>query len=126
MNALTETLHIGSFLISQEGQFLSRDAVAVDASAPLAAGTVLGKKSVPTDVFEPLNLSATDGTQIACAILLAPLTADEVVVGATLQKTVIARFAEVRFSDLTWPAGITAAQIEEAQNQLREVEIVCR
>jgi hypothetical protein len=218
---LTEQLHAGSFIVSEKDGFYSRDAVAVDASAPLAAGTVLGKKGIPADesavvaaaagntgngtltldatapiaaaaqdgiyeviflsstayevkapdgtlvgeaavgttfagslkfviaagstpfvagdrffitvdrphpgadLYEPLNLLATDGTQIAAAILISRLSADETGVGTVKEKTVLSRLAEVRLADLTWPVGITAAQIAEAENQLRKVGIDC-
>lgn len=43
---LTETLHAASFIVSEEENFYSRDAVVVDASNALVPGTVLGKKGV--------------------------------------------------------------------------------
>lgn len=80
--------------------------------------TVL-QPDVSAQEFAPLNLTATDGTQIATAVLIYPIGSDEVAAGATVQRTVLAREAEVRAVNLTWPAGATTAQIAEATNQLQ-------
>ncbi len=57
------------------------------------------------DLYEPLNLMTTNGTQVACAILIAPLTSDEVAAGTTKQKTVLARLREVRLDSSAPPSA---------------------
>lgn len=73
--------------------------------------------------YLPLNLSATDGTQIAAAIAVYP-----VVTGGSTRVPVagIRRDAEVRLSDLTLPSGVTAAQQAIVIQQLRQLGIICR
>ncbi|MBW7965311.1 head decoration protein [Bradyrhizobium sp. BR 10261] len=70
-----------------------------------------------------LNPTATDGTQRAAGIMWSNVTTD----GSNTQKaTVVTRAAEVRGVDLTWPAGITAAQQAEAIRQLEALQIIVR
>jgi head decoration protein D len=70
-----------------------------------------------------LNPAGTDGTQRAAGILW-----DNVTTGgtATIPAVAITREAEVRGADLTWPAGITAAQQAEAIRQLEKQHIIVR
>lgn len=221
-NVLNEQLRAGAFIVSEEENYYSRDAVAVDASAALVAGTVLGQKGIPADEaavaaaaagntgngvitmdatapiapqavggvyqvvfrdathfeviapngvtdgfgvvgatyngaikfaiaaggvafvegdrelitvtqadpaalqFEPLNPAATDGTQFAAAVLVHPIDSLEVSAGTTVQKTVLRRQSQVTAADLTWPAGITAAQLAAATEQLAARGIILR
>jgi hypothetical protein len=76
------------------------------------------------DQWAPLNLSATDGTQIAAGIALYPVVTPAS--GQPNRITAIVRNAEMRAADLTWPTGATAAQIAEATNQLLKQNIVLR
>jgi hypothetical protein len=73
--------------------------------------------------FAALNLSASDGTQIAYAIAGYPVTTG---VSSTAHIAATVRNAEVRSSDLSWPNGITTAQKVEAINQLRARNIILR
>jgi hypothetical protein len=70
--------------------------------------------------YAALNLSGTDGTQNAVAVAVYPVTTDGT---HTAHLTAITGHATVRLADLTWPAGITAAQKAHALDQLRSVGI---
>jgi hypothetical protein len=62
----------------------------------------------------PLNLAATDGTQIAAAVLFA--TTD--VTAGDKKALAMVRECEVNASELVWPAGATANQIAAGIAQL--------
>ncbi len=65
--------------------------------------------------YKQLNPTATDGTQIAAAILYDEVDATE----ADQKAVVIDCDAEVVLDDLVWPDGITEDQIAAALDQLR-------
>lgn len=98
-----------------------------DGATDFAAGdaftvTVIEEDSADTEVAA-LDFAATDGLQNANCINFAPVVTD----GTTKQKaTFTTRHAEVRASDLTWPAGATANQIAAAVEQLRAKGIILR
>lgn len=74
--------------------------------------------------FVPLNLSAADGSQNVAGIAGYRVVAD-----AAVEKTTTAITsgpAEVRGTDLIWPAGITAPQKAEGIEQLRRLGIKVR
>ena len=77
---------------------------------------------VGTQKLALLNPAATDGTEVAVAILysLATVSAGDV------SKTVTARNAEVNGLCLTWPAGITTLQQTTAMQQLAALDIIVR
>ncbi|MBN3852003.1 head decoration protein [Paraburkholderia sp. Ac-20340] len=75
-----------------------------------------------TGVYEPLNPSATDGTQTAAAISFN--TVD--VTLADKQGTVVIRDAEVNAAELIWPTAATAAQIAAATAQLTALGVISR
>ena len=90
-------------------------------SGKVVTGTVLGKLT-NGGKFKPLAPDATDGTQIAAAIILqhADATAgDEQVVN-------LKRRAQVVLQNLVWPAAITAAQKQTALDQLAALGIIAR
>ena len=101
------------FTIADATDFVSGDAFSV---------TVV-IDSIGGEQFKALNVSATDGTQIAAGIAIYPATTG---VSETANIAMIARLAEVRLSDLAWPAGITTAQKTTALEQLRALNIVGR
>lgn len=70
--------------------------------------------------FDP---TATDGAQRPAGIIWENVTTDGSNLGSCV---VIAREAEVRGVDLTWPGGITAAQQADAIRQLEKLHIVVR
>ena len=72
--------------------------------------------------FKPLAPGASDGTQIAAAVILQyadATTADQTVVN-------LKRRAQVVLQALVWPAGITGTQKSTAIAQLKALGIVPR
>jgi hypothetical protein len=82
----------------------------------------VARPDLAADKYGPIDLTQSNGLQIASAILIYPVEA----VGGTVQVAGLMRHAEVRLADLTWPAGITNAQKAEAVNQLRARGIIPR
>ena len=66
---------------------------------------------------------AVSGSEVAVAIAWSHVETDDT---TTKKIAIVARDAEVRASDLTWPAGITAAQKAAALAQLASRGIVAR
>lgn len=87
--------------------------------------TVAVTETDPSDAgeYEPLNLSATDGTQNAAGISWDNYTPPS---GGTMQGTIIAREAEVRQSTLTYPSGASNTQIAAINAQLAALGIIVR
>lgn len=95
--ALTETLHAGEFIVSEANGTRSREEVTIAAAAAaLPAGQVLGKITA-SGLYTVYNNAAVDGTEVAAAILYAPV-ADS---AANQKAAVIVRHAEVDESLLT-------------------------
>lgn len=84
--------------------------------------TVIREDGADEEV-KALNLAGADGSEIASVIAVYPVTTDA---SNKKKATFITRQAEVRASDLTWPAGITANQKAAAIEQLRRVGIILR
>ncbi|CAB3759409.1 head decoration protein [Paraburkholderia solisilvae] len=78
--------------------------------------------SALSNAYIPLNLAATDGSQIAVALSFANVD----VTAADQPGTIVSRDAEVNGSELFWPTGATAAQISEGVTQLEAVGIIIR
>ena len=117
-----ESRHPSAFIAYEGSGWFSRETLAVAPNQTLAAGQVVGKvrRESGADEVVALNLSGTDGSQIAAGILVYPITTD----GSTTQEVaVLVRHSEVRASHLTWPVGITAAQKAAAVKQLRAAGI---
>lgn len=87
--------------------------------------TIAVTETDPSDAgeYEPLNLSATDGTQNAAGISWDNYTPPS---GGTMQGTIIAREAEVRGVDLTYPSGASGTQIAAINAQLAALGIIVR
>lgn len=101
------------FVIADATDFVAGDAFNID---------VIVEDGADTEAAA-LDVAAVDGLQNAACICFAPIVTD----GTTKQKqTFVTRQAEVRASDLTWPAGITANQKAVAIEQLREKGIILR
>jgi hypothetical protein len=88
--------------------------------------TIAVTETDPSDAgdYEPLNLSATDGTQNAVGISwenYSTVTSD-----AVMNITIIARNAEVRGNNLTYPTGATTTQIAAINAQLAALGIIVR
>jgi hypothetical protein len=78
----------------------------------------------PSDyTYVPFDPSGTDGSEIADAIALYPVVTGA---GETKKTPVLRRICEVIGANLTWPAGITAAQKAAAIAQLASRHILVR
>lgn len=94
--ALNETKHTGEFLMWEAGT-ISREVVTLAAAAAaLEAGTVLGKITA-SGKYVAYNNGASDGSEVAAAILYA----DAPDLAVDQKVTVVARLAEVNGAVLT-------------------------
>jgi NAD(P)H-nitrite reductase large subunit len=112
-----------SDIVKDEGRNrFSRDTdILSSGSGKVVTGTVLGKLT-NGGKFKPLAPDATDGTQIAAAIILQHADAT-----AVDQEVVnLKRRAQVVSQNLVWPGAITAAQKQAALDQLAALGIIAR
>lgn len=116
-----ESAHAGEFVVSEGNNSISRDFVQLVKSITLIPGTVLGQNT-ETGLYGPLDPAATDGREIAAAIVF-----DHNVVGKNGGgAVVIKRHAEVSGALLVWPATITEEQQAAAVAQLETQHIIVR
>ena len=101
------------FLVSEGNGQISRERIVVKAGAALPSGQVLGVTS--TGEYAPYDNKANDGSEVAAAVLYAPLAASE----ASRPATGIVRLAEVAGGLLT---GFDAA----ARSDLAERHVIVR
>jgi len=119
----TFTLKTDADIVKDEGKNrFSRDTDTLASGSGLVKiGTVLGKVTA-SGKFKPLALAASDGTQLAGAIILQAAdatSADQSVVN-------LKRRAQVVLQELVWPAGITDPQKKTAIEQLAALGIIAR
>jgi len=108
---LTEGKRTGEFLLSDEGS-LSRGKGVVAAGHDLAAGTIMGQVATSGE-YVPYLDTATDGSEVAAAILYAPI---DTTGGVALPAVLIERLAEF---DRNWVVGLdAAAEIDLHSNHL--------
>lgn len=110
-------------IVKDEGKNrFSRDTdTLASGSGIVKIGTVLGEVTA-SGKFKPLAPAASDGTQIAAAVILQyadATTADVSVVN-------LKRRAQIVLQELVWPAGITDAQKKGALDQLAALGIIAR
>ena len=110
-------------VVKDEGRnrFSRDEDVLASGSGVVICGTVLGRVTASSK-FKPLAPGASDGTQIAAAVILQhadATSADKIVVN-------LKRRAQVVLQALVWPAGITEAQKSTAIAQLEALGIVAR
>lgn len=87
----TEGFHAGEFLLSEGAGSISREQVTLAATdVALPAGQVLGIVTASGE-YAPYDNAATDGSEVAAAILYAPKPAST----GPQAATVVARLAEV-------------------------------
>lgn len=101
------------FLVSEGSGQISRERIVVKAGPVLPAGQVLGVTS--TGEYAPYDNAANDGSEVAAAILYAPLAASE----SPRPATGIVRLAEVVGGLLT---GLDAA----GRGDLAERHVIVR
>lgn len=110
------------FLMSEAPGRISREQVVL---GPLTqrtpSGTVLGQVTA-NGQYVPLNPAASDGSQVAVAILMLGQRANT----GTTRATIIARKAEAAAKMLFWPAGITESQKKAAEAQLATKTLLVR
>lgn len=101
------------FVIADATDFVAGDAFSIDVI----------REALVDEQVKALDLAGVDGSEMASVIAVYPATTD----GSTTKKIAfIARQAEVRASDLTWPAGITANQLATQIELLRQRGIILR
>lgn len=98
MTVLTESIHVGEFLLSEAPGFYSRDVgvVTVSGATKWLSGTLLGKITATGKYIKYLN-GASDGSEVVAAILLNELNP----VAGDIKATLITRDAEVIGAKLT-------------------------
>ncbi|NTX45162.1 head decoration protein [Burkholderia cepacia] len=101
------------FLVSEGNGQISRERIVVKAGAALPAGQVLGVTG--TGEYAPYDNAANDGSEVAAAVLYAPLAASD----ASRPATGIVRLAEVASGLLT---GLDAA----GRGDLAERHVIVR
>jgi Bacteriophage lambda head decoration protein D len=122
MSVLVNELTLGDLLKYEEESLYSRDQVTVAAGQNLRIGTVLGRVDANGKV-KALDPAATDGTQIATAVLLQSVDATT---GDKSSGIAVTRQAIVAHHALVWPAAITAEEKTTATAQLEAVGILVR
>lgn len=117
----TEGLYPAEFLISEGRGTISRDAAILISGQNLDAGTVLGQIAA-SGKYTVLAPAASDGSQIAAAVLYAPVDASL----ADKPCVVVSRYAELDGAQLVWPEGITTLQKTTAIGQLAATGLIVR
>jgi hypothetical protein len=119
MTTLTKGKTPGDWLMFEEGAQYSRDTRTIGSGADLGSGTVLGEVTASKKLVA-CNPGASDGSEVAKAVLLNPAQAET----ADVVGVVIARHATVRRLGLTFGAGFAnQAQRDTAMEQLLAVGI---
>lgn len=129
MTTLTEKRHAGSFVISEQENFGSRDEITVtnangDTAMNLEAGQLLGliggadgETKTNTESlgavgdYVPYNPDQNDGSDVAAGILFGELV---LAAGATAKAVNFARLGQVRKSDLTGLDGDAVTALSAA------------
>lgn len=110
-------------MVSEAPGYISRDNVTIPANLGiLKPGTVLGKIT-ETNKYVPSTVTATDGSEVACAVLL---TEVDTATGEK-QAAALARTAEVVKSKLVFDASVdTEELVAQKLLQLKNVGISAR
>lgn len=122
MAALKEPMNLGDLLKFEAPNLYSREAATVAAGQNLALGTVVGFATA-TGKAHVLDPAATDGSEVAAAVLMADCDAT---LADQTDAVLIRRHAIVARSALVWPAEITAPQQVAAEAQLEARGILVR
>ncbi|MGC3025798.1 head decoration protein [Burkholderia sp. DN3021] len=112
-NVKVQGSQTAEFLVSEGNGQISREHIVVKAGPALPAGQVLGVTS--TGEYAPYDNAANDGSEVAAAVLYAPLSASD----APRSATGIVRLAEVAAARLT---SLDAA----GRNDLAERHVIVR
>ncbi|MDE2468638.1 MAG: head decoration protein [Bradyrhizobium sp.] len=121
----TQPKHPSTFIAYEGSGGFSRESMVVAPNQTLVPGQVVGvtvgRESGQNEVTA-LDPSGTDGSQIAAGILVHTVSHGP----ATQKATILAHRAEVRASELTWPAKISNVQRAAAIKQLEAVGILVK
>ena len=112
-NSITQQRRPGCFLVSEAQGHLSRHGAWIAAGQVLEIGTVLGQIAA-TKKYRALTLGASDGSQIATAILY---DAVDTSTGDAMGQ-ITDQYCEVNGAELVWPESISAEQRRLAIQQL--------
>lgn len=121
MTTLQEPTNIGALLKFEAPNLYSREAVTLAAGQSLGLGTVVS--FTPTGKVVALNPVATDGTEVASAVLLFGCDAT---LADRSDAVLIRRYAIVARQALIWPADITVPQKAAAIAHLEARGILVR
>lgn len=101
---------IGFSIADGATDFVAGDAFSID----------IGIESL-TD--QQVKILPNDGSQVCSGLMVWPVTTGG---SATAKGSRLSRMAEVRASDIQWPAGISAANKAKAIEELRAIGIIAR
>lgn len=115
----TELRGPGLFIATEANGSISREEVQLSEDQDLRAGTILGQVEA-TGEYVQVDPDANDGSEVAKAILY---RATKTAVGETKFEVVIARHAEVVATELVYPDGADAGEIDAINAQLNDLQI---
>jgi hypothetical protein len=118
--SFSEGNYAAEFLITEGPNTYSRDPVTVISGQTLVAGAVLGKITASGKVTL-IAPAASDGSEVAYGILLAPVDAS----AADTAGTAIVRLAEINAAKLAWGSA-TAPQKATALATLKTLGVIAR
>jgi hypothetical protein len=123
MTVLSQNLRgTAHYLVSEASGYRSREQIVVaSGSGKLDAGTVLGRVTA-SKKFVPFDPAATNGAEVAAAVLYEACDATD----QDVRRTVTARHAEVHADVLVWGGTVTDAQKTTALTQLAGLGIAAR
>jgi len=123
MTVLNENLKLtGHYIVTEDNANRCRDQVIIASGAGvLLAGAVLGKITA-SGKYAPLAPGATDGSEVASAILYEGCDATS----EDVRRTVTARDTSVHADVLVWADGVTDSQKSTAMSELSDVGIIGR
>lgn len=121
LGAKIEGRHTADYILSEGNGAISRENVTMAQSAIVEPGTVLGIVTA-TGKFMPLDLAATDGTEVAAAVNYARVDAS----AADVACVISARASELKIDQLIWPAGISAPEKATAIAQMKTHNLIAR
>ena len=119
---LVEPMNLGDLLKYEAPSLYSRERVTIAAGQNLPLGTVLGSVTA-TGKFKQLDPTASDGTQVACGVLLQAVDASLIDRDDGL---VVARHAIVAHHALVWPDAMANAEQIAAMAQLAALGVLVR
>lgn len=118
-----QPLNNGHFVQSEANGTQSREQILLYRGARVEAATVMGKITA-SGLWKPLDLAASDGSEVAAGILWS--TRDALAGADTRRSVAMVRDCDVNGKELIWPAGITVNQRKAAETQLAASGVLVR